>query len=82
MTDEEIIIQLRDKIELWDKVFSAEDGLYRADESLICGESYDFYHGNNEARVHYAESVLKEVEKYLTKELKAEIRKAAEQFKD
>ena len=82
MTDEEIIIQLSDKFNLLDKVYIAEVELSNVDGSLICGESYDFYHGNNEDRVHYAESVLKEVEKYLTKELKAEIRKAAEQFKD
>ena len=82
MTDEQIIIQLSDKFNLLDKVYIAEVELSNVDGSLNSGESYDFYHGNNEDRVHYAESVLKEVEKYLTKELKAEIRKAAEQFKD
>lgn len=80
MTYEEVILTIRNKIDLWDKVCIAEDELNDVDESLICGESYDFYHGNNEDRVHYAIKVLEEVNFFLIEEIKKDICEAAKMF--
>ncbi len=68
MTDEEIIIQLSDKFNLLNQIYNAK---------------YELAHTGCEPYCYcYVNNVFGEVEKYLTKELKAEIRKAAKQFND
>ena len=80
MTYEEILLSIRNKIDLWKKVCIAEDELNDVDGSLNSGESYDFYHGKVEEHVNNARAVLEDVNFFLIEDIKDDIRKAAKQF--
>lgn len=82
MTYEEILLSIRNKIDLWEKVCIAEDELNDVDESLKSGESYDFYHGEVEDSVNNARTILDDVAFFLIEDIKDDIRKAAKQFEE
>ncbi len=82
MTYEEILLNLRDKIDLCEKVCIAEDELNDVDGSLNSGESYDFYHGKVEEHVNNARTILDDVAFFLIEDIKNDICRAAEQFEE
>ncbi|MBQ6975551.1 MAG: hypothetical protein IJQ16_03250 [Selenomonadaceae bacterium] len=82
MTYEEILLSIRNKIDLWNNVCIAEDELNDVDESLNSGESYDFYHGKVEEHVNNARTILDDVAFFLIEDIKEDIRKAAKQFEE
>ena len=76
MTYDEILLNLRDKIDLWNNVCIAEDELNDVDESLICGD------GKVEDSVNNARTILDDVAFFLIEDIKEDIRKAAKQFEE
>lgn len=82
MTYEEILLSIRNKIDLWNNVCIAEDELNDVNESLNSGESYDFYHGKVEEHVNNARTILDDVAFFLIEDIKEDIRKAAKQFEE
>ena len=82
MTYEEILLSIRNKIDLWNNVCIAEDELNDVNESLNSGESYDFYHGKVEDHVNNARTILDDVAFFLIEDIKEDIRKAAKQFEE